>query len=87
MLKAAYRHVGYDEGKMMKKFGILTALTITLCVLVFVLSGCQQLGETKAEARRRRIRNSRIDQRTLKEDVEMFFHADEPSKLTERRIQ
>ena len=71
---------------MMKKVGILAALTVTLCVLVFFLSICQQLGETKAEARRRHIRNNQINQRTLKEDIETLFQTDEPSKLTERRI-
>lgn len=72
----------------MKKVCILTSFIVILCALVFSLCGCryEKLGETKAEGRRRHVRNNRIDRQTLEEDLDAWFLINEPSKLTERTI-
>jgi len=64
-------------------------LGIVLCGLVFWLSGCgafSQLGETRAEARRRHLRNSRINYREMMEDIDTVLLFDKPCKLTSKRI-
>lgn len=70
----------------MKTASVFTILAVVLCALVFSLSGCAQPGETTAEGRRRHIRNLRIDNQGLAEDVDMFLLTDRPSKLTDKRI-
>jgi hypothetical protein len=58
-----------------------------LGVLVFLPCGCgAQLGETKAEARRRHIRNARISRDERKADIDSIMLWDTPCKLTEKRI-
>ena len=59
-----------------------------LVVLVLLPIACStaQLGETKAEARRRHRRNYRINQSELAADIDSFLLIDEPSRLTDMRI-
>lgn len=62
-------------------------LGIILCVLVFLPFGCSgQLGETKAEGRRRHKRVLRINYQELMGDIDRVLLLDEPSKLTDKRI-
>jgi len=62
-------------------------LAIFLSACFVVLCGCgRQLGETKAEASRRHIRNKRIKHLQLMADVDAVILDDEPSKLTKKRI-
>ncbi|MBN2183648.1 MAG: hypothetical protein JW715_17195 [Sedimentisphaerales bacterium] len=63
-------------------------LAILLSILVFLPCGCTtaQLGETQAQGHRRHIRNLRINQRQMMEDIDMVFMTDQPSRLTDRRI-
>jgi hypothetical protein len=63
-------------------------LAITLCAFVFILSGCssEQLGETAAEGNRRHIRNLRINNQEMMEDIDSFLLLDKPSRLSEKRI-
>ncbi|HDZ69336.1 MAG TPA: hypothetical protein ENH43_02835 [Phycisphaerales bacterium] len=61
-------------------------LGTVLCALVLWLSGCRQPGETVAEGHRRHLRNVRINQQELVEDIDKAMLADEPSRLTDKRI-
>jgi len=64
-------------------------LGIILCALVFLPYGCgscAQLGETRAEARRRHLRTARINWQELGEDIDKMMLFDKPSKLTDKRI-
>ncbi len=45
-----------------------------------------QPGETEAQGRRRHIRNARINQQELMEDVDKTLLVDKPSKLTDKRV-
>jgi len=78
---------------MMKKTSISAILVGLLCVIVFWLSGClyapldsSQPGETEAEGHRRHIRNVRIEQREMMQDLDRMFLLDQPSKLTDKKI-
>ncbi|HEW79244.1 MAG TPA: hypothetical protein ENH34_04675 [Phycisphaerales bacterium] len=62
-------------------------LGAVLCTLVLWLSGCSQPGETTAEGHRRHIRNVRLNQQELVEDIDKAIHADKPSKLSDKRIR
>ena len=65
----------------------LFALVIVLSAFVLIPSGCgRQLGETKAEARRRHIRNDRIARDAMMADVDAIMMWDSPTKLTGKRI-
>lgn len=59
-----------------------------LAVLALLPIACNapQLGETRAEAKRRHRRNYRIEQSELAADWDAFWLTDEPSKLTDKRI-
>ena len=70
----------------MKNASILTILGIILCASVFLAYGCAQPGETEAEGNRRHIRNLRINQQELIEDIDTALLFDKPSKLTDKRI-
>lgn len=72
----------------MKNVFVSAVLGIILCALVFWLGGCSsaQLGETKAEVRRRHLRNERISQQELAADIDKALLIDKPSKLTYKRI-
>jgi len=61
-------------------------LVVVLCVLIFLPCGCSQMGETEAEGHRRHLRNVRINQQGLTEDIDKALLIDKPSKLTDRRI-
>ncbi len=63
-------------------------LALMLCVLVFLYFGCstKQLGETKAETRRRHKRVLHTNQQELMRDLDKVLQLDKPSKLTDRRI-
>jgi hypothetical protein len=62
-------------------------LVIVYCALIFLLCGCGQLGETEAEGHRRHLRNIRLNQQELMEDIDKAFLIDKPSKLTDKRIR
>ncbi len=65
----------------------LLALVIVLSAFFVLLCGCgRQLGETRAEAHRRHVRNERIKHLQLMADVDAVMLDDEPSKLTKKRI-
>ena len=63
-------------------------LSIVLCSLVLWLGGCrfEQPGETTAEGRRRHLRNLRVNQQEMIQDIDRAMLMDEPSKLTDKRI-
>jgi len=62
-------------------------LGIVLCALAFWLGGCsvKQPGETTAEGQRRHLRNLRINQQELMQDIDKAMLFDKPSKLSEKR--
>jgi len=70
----------------MKNTFALTILCVILAASVVVCCGCAQLGETETEGNRRHLRNFRISQQQLMEDVDNVMMFDEPSKLTDRRM-
>ncbi len=70
----------------MKNTVILIVFGIMTCVFVCSLTGCTQPGETAAEGRRRHLRNQRINQQGLNSDIDTFLLADQPSKLSDKRI-
>jgi hypothetical protein len=74
------------EGRKMKKALVSVVLVIIVCSLVFGLSGCARLGETKAEARIRHKRVARIRKQQLRADIDTVMLYDEPSKLTEKKL-
>ena len=59
---------------------------LVLCVLVLACCSCQQMGETKAEGHRRHLRNVRVNQQQLNEDIDYLLLSDQPSKLTDKRV-
>ncbi len=63
-------------------------LAIILCAFIFVLSGCssEQMGETEAEGHRRHVRNLRINNQQMMEDIDAFLLLDKPSKLSDKRV-
>jgi hypothetical protein len=46
----------------------------------------EQMGETVAEGHRRHIRNHRLNRQAMMEDIDAFFHLDQPCRTTERTI-
>jgi len=70
----------------MKKTSVSMILGIFLFALIFWLSGCSQPGETTAEGNRRHIRNVRINQQELNQDVDKALLFDKPSKLSDKRV-
>jgi len=85
--------VVFEEGKMMKKAEKVKGFAFCLFVLAFVLGaliflpgGCSQLGETRAEARRRHKRALAINQQQMLDDIDKALLLDKPSKLTDKRI-
>jgi lipopolysaccharide/colanic/teichoic acid biosynthesis glycosyltransferase len=80
---------------MMKRLSVLVLCLVALFMLT--LAGCSkseaeggvgfsQHGETQAEGHRRHIRNVRLNQQSMTEDVDSFWQMDEPSRLTKKRI-
>ena len=61
-------------------------LGIALCSLIFCSFGCSQPGETRAEIKRRHLRNVRLNQQQLIKDLDTVLLMDEPSKLIDKRI-
>ncbi len=61
-------------------------LVIVYCSLVFLLCSCAQSGETAAEGHRRHLRNVRINQQELMQDIDKALLIDKPSKLTDKRM-
>ena len=70
----------------MKKASVLMILSIVLCALVFLLSGCQQPGETTAEGHRRHLRTLSINQQQMMQDIDRVMLTDQPTKLNDKRI-
>ena len=70
----------------MEKTSVSMILGIILFALIFWLSGCSQPGETTAEGHRRHIRNVRINQQELNQDIDKTLLLDEPSKLSDKRV-
>ena len=66
-------------------------LGIILFVLVFLPYGCSgyfsQPGETEAEGHRRHLRNLRINQQEMIQDIDRGMLFDEPVRTTDRRIE
>ena len=79
------------KGKKMKSI-LACIYKIVLMVLLgsFILLplGCSisQPGETAAEGHRRHIRNARINNQEMMQDLDTVFLIDSPSRLTETRI-
>ena len=74
----------FEKGETMKR-------TFVLAVLVFLMSliyGCsfQQPGETVAEGHRRHMRNYRVNQQEMMDDVDTVFLFDQPSRLSEKTV-
>ena len=70
-------------------YGLKIGLLCFICVLILFASGCKsyaQMGETEAEGRRRHIRNLRLAQQQLMEDIDAFLLLDRPCGLSEKRI-
>jgi hypothetical protein len=74
--------------KSFYNFTCKVVLALILCALVFLHFGCssKQLGETRAEGRRRHKRVIRTNQQELMRDIDRALLLDEPSKLTDKRI-
>ncbi len=75
-----------ETGKIKSFVFRLLTFAFSLGMLVFLLYGCAQPGETAAEGRRRRQRVLRINQQEMMADIDAFLLLDRPSKLTDRRI-
>lgn len=73
----------------MKNFSVLTVLGLVLCCVSIWVSGCSttQPGETASEGHRRHLRNLRINQEMLMQDIDHVVQAEQPSKLSEMRIK
>ena len=66
-------------------------LGIVLFSLVLLAYGCspsfyEQPGETAAEGHRRHLRNLRVNNRQMMQDIDRALLADQPSRLTDKRI-
>jgi hypothetical protein len=74
----------------MKNVSVLALLCVLLCALALWLGGCNepfaQPGETTAEGHRRHLRNLSINQQYLMHDIDRVIMFEEPSKLTDRRV-
>lgn len=74
----------------MRRFAFAARLftcAVVLHLLVLMPCGCgSQLGETRAEARRRHIRNDRIRSRALRADFDTLMLWETPTNLLEQRI-
>jgi hypothetical protein len=77
---------GCKRETIMKNTLVLTILGVVLVISVFICCGCAQLGETTAEGHRRHLRNLRINQQQLVEDIDKALLFEKPSKLTDKRI-
>lgn len=77
--------VGFGREKIVKNSFISVVLGVILIVLIFVCCGCSQPGETDAQGNQRHLRNLRINQQELMQDVDRTLLFDEPSKLTDKR--
>ena len=78
-----------QRGKVMRDFVCKVILGAVLCALVVWLAGCglfEQPGETMAEGHRRHLRNLRINQQELMQDIDKVMLFEKPSKLTDKRI-
>jgi hypothetical protein len=78
---------GHGRTRLLGLVARLFAFAVVLSVLVLMPSGCtSQFGETKAEARRRHIRNDRIRAQALRADVDTLMLWETPTTLVEQRI-
>lgn len=82
----AVRVIAVQRKNMMKK-AVLMILAIVLFVLTIYLSGCSQPGETLAEGHRRHIRSLKINQQSLIKDIDAVMLFEEPSRLSDMKIE
>jgi hypothetical protein len=78
-----------QRGKVMRDFVCKVFLGTVLCALVVWLGGCalfEQPGETMAEGHRRHLRNLRINQQEMMQDIDRVMLFEKPSRLTDKRI-
>ena len=75
---------GASPGRVCKV--ILGIVLFSLVLLAFGCSSCEQLGETAAEGHRRHLRNLRINHQEMMWDIDRAFLADQPSRLSDKRI-
>ncbi len=63
-------------------------LVVVLFAVICLSVGCStaQLGETSAEGHRRHLRNLRINQQEMMQDIDTALLTDKPSRLTDKRI-
>jgi hypothetical protein len=84
--RMAIRVIAVQRKNMMKK-AVLMILAVVLFVLPIYLSGCSQPGETVAEGHRRHIRNLSVNQQSLMKDIDSLLLFEEPSSLSDRKIE
>ena len=77
---------GFEKEKIVKNIFVSMLLAVALVILFFVCFGCSQPGETEAQGDQRHLRNLRINQQELMEDIDKALLYDEPSKLTDKRV-
>ena len=60
---------------------------LLICAFLALQSGCTRPGETMAEGHRRHLRNVRVNQQELVQDIDAVLMTDEPSRLTDKRVK
>jgi hypothetical protein len=84
--RMAIRVIAVQRKIMMKK-AVLMILAVVLFALTIYLSGCSQPGETVAEGHRRHIRNLKLNQQSLTQDVDSLMLFEKPSRLSDMKIE
>jgi hypothetical protein len=84
--RMAVRVRAVQRKNMMRK-AVLMILAVVLFALTIYLSGCSQPGETLAEGHRRHIRNLKLNQQSLSKDIDSLMLLEEPSRLSDIKIE